>query len=69
MDEALTEQYCHEVVGTLSFGTLRLLAQDAFRCHLTPRVNDILNRAKVDSVIYQKRVRVFDQGFQTPRNR
>jgi len=28
-----------------------LLAWDAFRCHLTPRVNDILNRAKVDSVI------------------
>ena len=50
-DEALTEQYCREVIGTFSFGTHRLLAWDAFRCHLTPRVNDILNRAKVDSVI------------------
>ena len=28
-----------------------MLAWDTFRCHLTPRVNDILNRAKVDSVI------------------
>ena len=51
MDEALTEQYCREVIGTFSFGTRRLLAWDAFRCHLTPPVNDILNRAKVDSVI------------------
>lgn len=51
MDEALTEQYCCEVIGTFSFGTRRLLAWDAFRCHQTPRVNDILNRAKVDSVI------------------
>lgn len=51
MDETLTEQYCREVIGTFSFGTRRLLAWDAYRCHLTPRVNDILNRAKVDSVI------------------
>ena len=51
MDEALTEQYCREVIGTFSFGTRRLLAWNAFRCHLTSRVNDILNRAKVDSVI------------------
>ena len=51
MDEALTEQYCREVIVTFSFGTRRLLACDASRCHLTPRFNDILNRAKVDSVI------------------
>lgn len=36
MDEALTEQYCCEVIGTFSFGTHRLLAWDSFRCHLTP---------------------------------
>ena len=53
MDEALTEQYCHEVIGTFSFGTrrLQLLEWDASRCHLTPRLNDILNRAKVESLI------------------
>lgn len=28
-----------------------MLAWDTFRCHATPRVNDVLNRAKVDSVI------------------
>ena len=50
MDEALTEQYCREVIGMFSFGMRRLLAWDAFRCHLTPRLNDIFNRAKVDSV-------------------
>ena len=36
MDEALTEQYCHEVIGMFSFGTCRLLTWDSFRCHLTP---------------------------------
>ena len=41
----------HEVIGTFSFSTCLLLAWDPFRCHLTPRVNDILNRAKVDTVI------------------
>ena len=44
INEALTEQYCREVIRTFSFGTRRLLAWDAFRCHLTPAVNDILNR-------------------------
>ena len=53
MDEALAEQYCREVIGTFCFFfySRRLLAWDAFRCHLTPRVNDILGRAKVDTLI------------------
>ena len=39
---------CCEFIGMFSFGTCHLLAWDTFRCHVTPRVNDVLNRAKVD---------------------
>ena len=70
MDEALTEQYCRKVIGTFSFGTRRLLAWDAFRCHLTSRVNDILNRAKADSVIIPggctKFIQAPDVGWNKP---
>ena len=51
MNDPLTEQYCREVIGTFSFGERRLLTWDACRCHITPGVNDILNRAKVDRVV------------------
>lgn len=70
MDEAFTEQFCREVIGTFSSGTRRSLAWDAFRCHLTPRVNDILNRAKVDSVIiaggYTKFIQAPDVSWNRP---
>ena len=51
MCDSLTEKFCHEVIGTFSFGNRRLFAWNSFRCHPTPGVNSILNRAKVDGVI------------------
>ena len=51
MTQSLTEKFCHEVIGTFSFGERRVLAWDSFRCHITPGVNRIQNHANVDHVI------------------
>ena len=40
MDEPLTEQYCHKVIGTFTFSSWQLLAQYSFSCHLT--LNNII---------------------------
>ena len=50
IDEPLTEQFCCKMLGIFSF-VPRLFAWDAFSCHLTPAMNGILNKGKVDSVI------------------
>ena len=51
MIDELTEQYCREVLGLFPFGARRMLAWDAFHCHLTPEIRAVLNQGRVDPVI------------------
>ena len=51
MNDELTQQFCREVVRKFTFGACRLLACDAFRCHLTPEIRAILSSSHVDTII------------------
>ena len=51
MNDEFTQQFCREVVGKFTFGARRLLARDAFRCHLTPEIRAILRSSHVDTII------------------
>ena len=51
VNDELTQQFCPEVVGKFTFGVHRLLAWDAFRCHLTPEIRAILSSSHVDTII------------------
>ena len=39
------------MIGKFTFGVRRLLAWDAFRCHLTPEIKAILSSGHVDPMI------------------
>ena len=51
MIDELTQQFCREAVGKFTFGARRLLAWDAFRCHLMPEIRAILSSSHADTII------------------
>ena len=51
MNDELAQQFCPDVVGKFTFGARRLLAWDAFRCHLTPEIRAILSSSQVETII------------------
>ena len=69
-DDNLTKQYCREVVGTFTFDLRRMLAWDAFSCHLTPSVKELLTKGKVDPVNvpreYTKYIQAPDVSWNKP---
>ena len=51
LDNPLTEQYCCEVIGRFTFVSWCIVVWDSFSCHLTPGVDVLLNKGKIDPVI------------------